>query len=80
MNDSRIPPFEPQRIKLNHYWSKSLSELREKAKRKGNMVHRLGQVGFDHDYLLWESQLNERIDEALLERVRLIDATQARID
>jgi hypothetical protein len=52
------------KLRINHYWSKSLSELALKEE-KFRSDHALFE-----DYLGWESVLNQEEDNVILEHLR----------
>jgi glycosyltransferase involved in cell wall biosynthesis len=69
--DENGKTFEPGRhvpthakLRINHYWSKSLGELRTKAKKFASA----GTATFE-DYLRWNDVLNEEEDRVILDHL-----------
>jgi hypothetical protein len=52
------------KLRINHYWSKSISELTEKEEKFSI------DVAFLDDYLRWDEVLNHEDDRVMVEHLR----------
>jgi hypothetical protein len=59
----------PRLLMINHYWSKSIADLRRKAAAKELMRHRLGQTSSSEDFFDWEAELCRTHDSSLYYKV-----------